>query len=114
VGLGKEDLRASCALGEPDMPHGGEVELSENNLMSRAEGKGAGEGIDAGRGAGDQGHVFRLSADKLGEAAAAGLVMLDPNVPGRAIPVPASEVLEHGGFYFPGERSLRATVQVKL
>ena len=93
-GADVDDLRPAQLLRVRDLPDSGELVLADDDPVSLAgEVERGDEGAHALRDRGRDCDVVRLRVQEAGERSAGGLVALDPELPLRAVRVPAREPL---------------------
>ncbi len=113
LGANVDDLRAAKLLCVRDLPDRGELVLADDDPVPLAgEIERGDERAHALRDRGRDGDVVGLRVQEAGERGAGGLVALDPELPLRAVLVPAREPLLGGRANAVRERSLRARVRV--
>ena len=114
LGADVDDLRPAELLCVCDLPDGGELVLADHDPVPLAgEIERRDESAHTLRDRGRDGDVVRLRVQETGERSAGGLVALDPELPLRAVLVPAREPLLRGGANAVRERTLRARVRVR-
>ena len=113
LGADVNDLRSAKLLCVRDLPDRGELVLADHDPVPLAgEVERRDEGAHALRDRGRDGDVVGRGVQETGERGAGGLVALDPELPLRAVLVPAREPLLRGGAHTIRERALRARVRV--
>ena len=95
----KLHLGASYALREPDMTHGGKFELPHYDFLSFPEIQRAGDAVDARRGAGHDGNLFRAGVDELSKGSSRLLIPVHPRLPRRTLLVPTGDVVLQAGLH---------------
>src|SRR5262249_2660236 len=110
----KMDLCSTFLLSEPDVTHGGKFKITENNLFALSEAQGTRYGVDAGRHIRHDSDLGGGCTDESGKAGAGGLVLSNPDIPGRAVLVPTGDVVAQPIFHCIGQRTLRTAVEINL